>query len=193
MPSPLRKLPSKPGEPSSRSVGRWHRAVSRLEALWWAERSAMRCCSGWGPTQIWIWWFRKGPSSSANGLPRSTEAPLWCSTASGTWPGWCWAPGAWDLAAQEGADLTSDLQRRDYSINALALTLSPGARLLDPTGGLSDLTKRELRALSEANLLADPLRLLRGPRLAAELNFTLESHTAALIGRPRLSAAPGGG
>lgn len=92
-------------------------------------------------------------------------------------------PWSLDLAAQEGADLTSDLQRRDYSINALALPLSPGAGLLDPTGGLSDLTKRQLRALSEANLLADPLRLLRGPRLAAELNFTLESHTAALIGR----------
>ena len=92
-------------------------------------------------------------------------------------------PWSLDLAAQEGADLTSDLQRRDYSINALALPLTPGAGLLDPTGGLSDLAKRELRALSEANLLADPLRLLRGPRLAAELNFTLESHTAALISR----------
>ena len=92
-------------------------------------------------------------------------------------------PWSLDLAAQEGADLTSDLQRRDYSINALALPLRDQAPLLDPTGGLGDLTKRQLRALSEANLLADPLRLLRGPRLAAELNFTLESHTAALIGR----------
>ena len=92
-------------------------------------------------------------------------------------------PWSLDLAAQEGADLTSDLQRRDYSINALALPLKAQAPLLDPTGGLGDLTKRQLRALSEANLLADPLRLLRGPRLAAELNFTLESHTAALISR----------
>ena len=92
-------------------------------------------------------------------------------------------PWSLDLAAQEGADLTSDLQRRDYSINALALPLRAQAPLLDPTGGLGDLTKGQLRALTEANLLADPLRLLRGPRLAAELNFTLESHTAALIGR----------
>ena len=92
-------------------------------------------------------------------------------------------PWSLDLAAQEGPDLSSDLQRRDYSINALALPLSPGSVLLDPTGGLGDLAKRQLRALSEANLLADPLRLLRGPRLAAELTFTLESNTAALIGR----------
>ena len=92
-------------------------------------------------------------------------------------------PWSLDLAAQEGADLTSDLQRRDYGINALALPLIAEAPLLDPTGGLDDLAKRQLRALSEANLLADPLRLLRGPRLAAELNFSLESHTAALIRR----------
>ena len=88
-----------------------------------------------------------------------------------------------DLAAQEGPDLTSDLQRRDYGINALALPLRAQAPLLDPTGGLGDLAKRQLRALSEANLLADPLRLLRGPRLAAQLNFSLESTTAALISR----------
>ena len=94
-------------------------------------------------------------------------------------------PWSLDMAAQEGADLSSDLQRRDYSINALALPLRAEAPLLDPTGGLGDLAKRQLRALSEANLLADPLRLLRGPRLAAELNFTLESTTAALIGRHR--------
>ena len=92
-------------------------------------------------------------------------------------------PWSLDLAAQEGPDLTSDMQRRDYGINALALPLRAEAPLLDPTGGLGDLAKRQLRALSEANLLADPLRLLRGPRLAAELNFSLESHTGALISR----------
>ena len=92
-------------------------------------------------------------------------------------------PWSLDLAAQEGPDLSSDLQRRDYGINALALPLRAQAPLLDPTGGLGDLAKRQLRALSEANLLADPLRLLRGPRLAAELNFSLESTTAALISR----------
>ena len=93
--------------------------------------------------------------------------------------------GPWnlDLAAQEGPDLINDLQRRDYGINALGLPLTPGEALLDPTGGLDDLAQGQLRALSEANLLADPLRLLRGVRLAAELTFTLESHTSALIYR----------
>jgi tRNA nucleotidyltransferase (CCA-adding enzyme) len=86
--------------------------------------------------------------------------------------GWCF-----DLAAQEGPDLAVDLQRRDYSINAIALPLPPGTPLQDPTGGLDALGRRQLVAISEANLLSDPLRLLRGLRLAAELNFNLESRT----------------
>jgi len=94
-------------------------------------------------------------------------------------------PWSLDLAAQEGPDLISDLRRRDYGINALALPLAPGEALLDPTGGLGDLAKRQLKALSEANLLADPLRLLRGVRLAAELNFALESTTTAWIAKHR--------
>jgi tRNA nucleotidyltransferase (CCA-adding enzyme) len=86
--------------------------------------------------------------------------------------GWCF-----DLAAQEGASLEVDLQRRDYSINAIALPLAPEAVLLDPTGGLEALARGELVAISEANLLSDPLRLLRGLRLACELDFRLEPRT----------------
>lgn len=78
--------------------------------------------------------------------------------------GWCF-----DLAAREGDCLSVDLQRRDYSVNAIALPLAPGAPLLDPTGGLASLQRRELVAISEANLLSDPLRLLRGLRLASDL------------------------
>lgn len=88
-----------------------------------------------------------------------------------------------DLAAQEGPNLETDLRRRDYSINAIALPLAPGAGLLDPTGGLAALQRRELVAVAEANLLDDPLRLLRGLRLAAELSFTLEAQSQAWIER----------
>jgi tRNA nucleotidyltransferase (CCA-adding enzyme) len=98
--------------------------------------------------------------------------------------GWCF-----DLAAQEGADLAVDLQRRDYSINAIALPLAPGAPLLDPTGGLEALSRRQLVAISEANLLSDPLRLLRGLRLAAELQFNLEPGTRGWIQQHRASLA----
>lgn len=83
-----------------------------------------------------------------------------------------------DLARQEGLSLEADLGRRDYTINAIALPLpaagAAAAALVDPTGGLNHLNSRQLVAVSEANLLADPLRLLRGIRLACCLNFELE-------------------
>jgi tRNA nucleotidyltransferase (CCA-adding enzyme) len=88
--------------------------------------------------------------------------------------------GGWslDLARQEGSSLEADLRRRDYTINAIALPLpaagAAAAALVDPTGGLSHLGSRQLVAVSEANLLADPLRLLRGIRLACCLNFELD-------------------
>lgn len=70
-----------------------------------------------------------------------------------------------DLARCMGKDLRHDLLRRDYSANAIALPLQPAesaGELLDPSGGLADLGAGRLRAISEANLLEDPLRLLRG-------------------------------
>lgn len=83
-----------------------------------------------------------------------------------------------DLARREGADLESDLGRRDFTVNAIALPLpAGGGDLIDPLGGLSDLASRRLVAVSEANLLDDPLRLLRGLRLACELDFGIEERT----------------
>jgi tRNA nucleotidyltransferase (CCA-adding enzyme) len=88
-----------------------------------------------------------------------------------------------DLARQVGDDLESDLWRRDFRLNALALPLAPRAELLDPTGGLEDLLGGELVAVREANLLEDPLRMLRGVRLATELGFRLEPRTRGWIER----------
>jgi tRNA nucleotidyltransferase (CCA-adding enzyme) len=92
--------------------------------------------------------------------------------------------GGWtiDLARQQGPDLSADLQRRDYSANALALPLQAGGGLLDPTGGLDDLRRGQLVAVSEANLLDDPLRLLRGVRLAWELGLELDATSLGWIG-----------
>ena len=91
--------------------------------------------------------------------------------------------GAWtiDLARQEGSTLTEDLQRRDYRINAMALPLNPPGDLLDPTGGCRDLEAGLLTAVRERNLIDDPLRLLRGLRLMAEIPLTLEDRTASWI------------
>ena len=86
-----------------------------------------------------------------------------------------------DLARRDGDSLEADLHRRDYTINAMALPLADRQQLVDPLHGLSHLNTRQLVAVAEANLLDDPLRLLRGLRLAAQLGFGLEPCTQRWI------------
>ena len=95
--------------------------------------------------------------------------------------------GGWtiDLARQEGKTLEDDLNRRDYRLNAIALSFDGTPRLLDPTGGLEDLQDARVVAVNEANLQADPLRLLRGLRLIAELNMRLDAQTLKMLHRNR--------
>ena len=95
--------------------------------------------------------------------------------------------GDWtvDLARRDGVDLDADLQRRDYRLNAIALPLRPRGALVDPTDGLGDLHQRHLHAIAEQNLVDDPLRLLRGLRLMAEHNLSIDPQTATWIARHR--------
>lgn len=71
-----------------------------------------------------------------------------------------------DVAELEGGSIETDLGRRDFTANALALALPSGA-LLDPFGGVGDLRSRRLRCVAAANLAEDPLRILRAARLLA--------------------------
>ena len=98
-----------------------------------------------------------------------------------------------DLARQEGDDLSADLHRRDYTINAMALPLAEPRTLVDPLGGAAHLAAGELVAVAEVNLLDDPLRLLRGLRLASELEFRLEPRTRSWILQhgPRIGSVAG--
>ena len=86
-----------------------------------------------------------------------------------------------DIARQEGHNLEDDLWRRDYRLNAIALPLKTNRLLVDPTRGIEDLAEGRLRAVREANLSADPLRLLRGLRLLAQIPLTLDATTAHWI------------
>jgi poly(A) polymerase len=82
-----------------------------------------------------------------------------------------------DLSQMRG-DLEADLARRDFTINALAADLfDPEGHLIDPYGGQRDLKERVVRAVSKGAFEEDPLRLLRGVRLAGELGFRVESRT----------------
>lgn len=77
------------------------------------------------------------------------------------------------------ATIMEDLRRRDFSINAIALSLNPASRglLLDPTNGLADIERREVRALSIHCFTNQPARLLRILRFASRLDFKMESRT----------------
>ncbi|MBW4646484.1 MAG: CCA tRNA nucleotidyltransferase [Goleter apudmare HA4340-LM2] len=85
-----------------------------------------------------------------------------------------------DIAQQEGASLATDLQRRDFTINAIAY--NPHTQeIIDPLQGLTDLQQGVMRMVSPANLKDDPLRLMRAYRQAAQLGFTIEPTTKATI------------
>ncbi len=104
-------------------------------------------------------------------------------------------------------DIESDLARRDFTINAMALELSQFVtastatktsprksanfltekqaplKLIDPFSGEEDLRDKIVRGVSEQIFEADAARLLRAVRLAAELDFTIEPNTESLIRR----------
>ena len=86
-----------------------------------------------------------------------------------------------DFARQVGESLEDDLLRRDFRINAIALRLEGNPEIFDPTGGIDDLKSKKIVAISEKNLIEDPLRILRGFRLMCELNFDLEKETKRFL------------
>lgn len=77
-----------------------------------------------------------------------------------------------------------DLQRRDFTVNTLAVQLSPRpamGRILDFYGGLHDLQGRLIRVLHSLSFVDDPTRILRAVRFEHRLDFTIEPRTAELI------------
>ena len=78
--------------------------------------------------------------------------------------------------------IESDLARRDFTVNAIALPVAGGGHV-DPSGGRDDLQLRLLRAVSESVFEDDPLRLLRAVRLEQELGFRLAPLTEELVRR----------
>ncbi len=84
-----------------------------------------------------------------------------------------------DVTSLRGDSIEADLAERDFTIGAVAVPLA-GGELVDPYAGLTDLAERRLRAVGEGSFTADPLRLLRAPRLAAQLDLEIDERTVAL-------------
>ncbi len=75
-----------------------------------------------------------------------------------------------DFASYRGRDLEADITGRDFTLNAIALNLADNS-IHDPLGGALDLKEKRLRACSPSVFIDDPVRILRGIRLAANFGF----------------------
>ena len=100
-------------------------------------------------------------------------------------------PSAWgishvDVNRMRGT-IGQDLAMRDFTVDAMALPISrdavadPRGYLIDPLGGLADLEARTIRQASTSTFRDDPARLMRAPRLAAQLDFEIDRETEARI------------
>lgn len=83
-----------------------------------------------------------------------------------------------DISIVEG-DIASDLRGRDFTINSIAW--NPADGFIDPCGGADDIYTGTIRHIDRANLVADPLRLLRAYRLMASTGFRIHSGTSRVI------------
>ncbi|HEX6082951.1 MAG TPA: hypothetical protein VF266_00395 [Thermoanaerobaculia bacterium] len=86
----------------------------------------------------------------------------------------------YDFAELLGGTLDADLARRDFTMNAMAVDLRRDA-LIDPHGGQRDLAARLVRMVRASNFDDDPLRLLKGVRMAVKYGFEIEPETLAAI------------
>jgi tRNA nucleotidyltransferase (CCA-adding enzyme) len=90
------------------------------------------------------------------------------------------APAA--LPTVEHATIREDLFRRDFTMNAMAVSLrgEDFGRLVDPFGGRRDLDQGRLRVLHNLSFIDDPTRIFRGIRYEARYGFSMDDHTARL-------------
>ncbi len=87
------------------------------------------------------------------------------------------------LPVVKKGSLKEDLFRRDFTINALAVSLNPDCfgQLRDFYGGYGDLKNKKVRILHSKSFIDDPTRILRALRFVSRFNFQLEANTLQLL------------
>jgi poly(A) polymerase len=83
-----------------------------------------------------------------------------------------------DVARFRGPDLLTDLQKRDFTLNAMAVRLTSDLQtVIDPLGGLHDLEARRLRQCGPDSIISDPVRALRAVRTSVAYNLRIDAPT----------------
>lgn len=79
----------------------------------------------------------------------------------------------------EWTNILENLRRRDFTVNAMAISLNEGSYglLMDPTNGVADIEMRTLRLVSNYGFLEDPIRLFRAARLSTRLGWLMDERT----------------
>lgn len=95
------------------------------------------------------------------------------------------------VAQSFGTTIDIDAKRRDFTVNALALSLNPEdfGRVFDFFGGILDLNNKQLRVLHDSSFIDDPSRIIRGLKFSVRFGFNLEKNTLFLQ-EQYLSGAP---
>jgi tRNA nucleotidyltransferase (CCA-adding enzyme) len=90
-------------------------------------------------------------------------------------------PGA--MPAIVPSSLKNDLARRDFTINAMAMSINKDdfGELIDPFGGEKDLKSGRIRVMHDKSFVDDPTRIFRAIRFAVRLDFAIEIHTLKLM------------
>ena len=85
-----------------------------------------------------------------------------------------------DFSELPSSGIGAELLRRDFTLNAVALHLGR-KELVDPAGGIEDIERRLLRMIAPKNFSDDPLRVLRGVRLACQIGLSIDGDTSAAM------------
>jgi len=90
-----------------------------------------------------------------------------------------------DFSTMQGT-IAEDLDRRDFSINAMAVNfrgIAKNSAIIDPNNGYKDIKQKVVRVINENAFMQDPIRLLRAIRHASQLGFAIDEKTKKLLER----------